>query len=437
MQSYSQIALRLQIYGFRKLTVEELRQTHEKVKKAVEIGLEKRLDDSIAEGGVLAIPTKCDFINYHEWEKVRNGKYVIVCNYGGTHWVTGLRRKMNDKFEKIGKDLVVVFPVQNRSFTFNEFIGLIKTEICKIDNMLLKHADTLGLALGFAQRPEWTEHGLDARLIPKEMTKYWEISDMRNLPYSGLIGEELLNRLNHEFPDIKSIYVRNDAEVIGNDVTMHNIYHLPLTFVMGTGINMVINRKRDKQNVNLELGQAKIELDTFTAVEYMHRSSDIDKRENILEYHCGGDFVKSKVFHGLKNLALLKDANALLRLFENDEEGELVSKLAKKEIMGLNFEDAEIASIVATAALTQAGQLAGCAFSAVMEASGYMEECKSGGCALSTDGSMLHKAHLVKEVFLNTVNEFLNTDKILLLESNGMDGMGKFALVKHENKTNC
>lgn len=430
MQPYSQTNLRLQIYGYRRLTHDELTRVFDSIKREVELGLEKRVDGSADLTGILAIPTKCTFINYSDWEKVKSGAYVIVCNYGGTRWITGIRRKMNDGFEKIGTDSVISFPVDKRSYTFDGFIELMKTEILKLDPRALKLVDTIGLSLGFPQRPEWTNYGLDARIIPKVMSKSWEISNMKNLPYSGLIGEELLCKLNALLPGIKSVYIRNDAEAIGSDVTRHSLKYLPLTLVMGTGINMVVTRKRDKQNVNLEIGKAKLDIDTFSAVEYMHMNNDVDCGTNILEYHTGGDCVRSKVHHGLKNLAFLKNSEKVLKLFEGSAQEDIVSKFARKEDLGLDPFDAEVAEIVSTAALTQAGQLGGCAFAAVAIGAGYERDCIES-CAVLTDGSMLHKAHLVKQEFLNTVNEFLKTDKILIMEPNGMDGIAKFALTKH------
>lgn len=419
--------------GFRKLNDNELIEIYNEISKAVEIGLERRALPTEADGGVLAIPTKSDFINFSQWNDIEEGKLVIVCNYGGTNWVTGVRRKKGNLFEKVGNDRMVSFVPENRKYAFYEFVGLMKREICSIDQHLLNEAEVIGIALGFAQKPEWVSHGLDARLIPASMTKHWEITDMRNLPATSLIGENLLERLNLIYPQISKIYIRNDAEAIGSDIKTGEIHHLPITIVAGTGLGMVVTRKWDSQNINLEIGRAKIKIDTFNVMEHMYAADDLPDRTNILEYHIGGDYIKSKVFHGLKFLSNIQDINQLTELFNNDQMGDLISRLAKKEEIGLNTNDLVYASHISKAALEQAGQIIACAFCAVVNTAGYGEEFtdKSKEVCVATDGSIIHKAYLVQSEFKKTIFKFLSTEKLITFDADGLDGIGKFALVKN------
>ncbi len=432
MAENGELKQKLADYGFRKLTNDELTLVFEQIKKAVGIGLERKSDPTEKDGGVLSIPTKSNFITYEQWLKVKYEKPVIACNYGGTNWVTGLRKKEDQNLVKVGNDVVRHFRMDDRKHTFSEFIDAMRNEIMKLEVSSLVQVEVIALALGFAQKAEITDIGIDARVLPGNMTKHWEITDMRHLPYTTLIGQTLVEKLRDKLPNLKKIFIRNDAEAIGDDVDNSIINHLPMTLVAGTGLGIVITRRRDNQNINLEIGRTPINIDTFSVVEYMYNAGLLPGSQNIIEYHIGGDYIKSKVLYGLKNLASLKSMGNLVHYFSSENSGDVVSRLAmKEEDLYISKEDIEIAAAVAQAALRQAGQFIACAFGAVFEAGHYATFFDGSKNALATDGSMLHKAVIVMEEFTETLRYLINREEIKPFEANGLDGITKFALVKN------
>lgn len=423
---------KLDAYGFRKLSQGELDLVYNQIKDAVIIGLERKTEYKTNDGGVLAIPTKAGFIDYEQWQNAKYVNPVIVCNYGGTNWVTGLRQKSQAELLTIGEDVVRHFDMSDRKHSFDEFITFMKIEIARLDWEVLNNADTIAMALGFAQKAEVTEYGLDSRVLPAAMTKHWEIIDMHNLPFSCLVGRALIDKLNDKLPKLKNIYIRNDAEAIGDDVRplINNQKILPITLVAGTGLGIVLAHKKDEHNVNLEIGRAVIKPDTFGVIEHMYNAGVIREPQNIIEYHIGGDFIKSKVLYALKNLAVIKSMSILENLFDSNHSGDIVSRLAQKEEeFYLPEEDVEVCAHIARAALLQAGQLIACAYAAVIEAAGYNRCLDSEEILIPTDGSILHKAVFVMHEFKATLEYFIEHSKMIPLESSGLDGIAKFAIV--------
>lgn len=427
-----EIKKKLANYGFRKLNETELNTIFEQLKHAVGIGLERKTDPTEKDGGVLSIPTKSNFITFEQWEKVEYNNPVIACNYGGTNWVTGLRKKERNNLISIGEDVVKHFGMDDRKHSFNEFIEFMKEEILRLDEGILLDVEIIAIALGFAQKAEITDIGIDARILPGNMTKHWEISDMRFLPYTTLIGRALVEKLKEKLPKLKKVFIRNDAEAIGDDVNNTFLNHLPMSLVAGTGLGIVITRKRDNQNINLEIGRTPINIDTFGVIEYMYNAKLLPDRQNIIEYHIGGDYIKSKVLYGLKNLAYLKNMGILENYFRYENSSDIISKLAlKEENLYISEDDIEISSIVAEAGLCQAGQLIACAFAAVFDAGNYANYFEGDLNTIATDGSMLHKAAIVMDEFKNTLKLLINNEKITPFEASGLDGIAKFALVKN------
>lgn len=433
----AEIAARLDELGLRPFTPDELRELNRRLAKTISIGLTRTTEPNITDGGVLAAPTGVQIITSAQVKAVPDHARGITVAAGGTNWIFAEMQKEPSGQVVIGRSVVRNLPENERQHTADSFMEIIADGMARVAEPCgLMHEGRLPLSvsLGFPQINVETDTGdIDARFPRRKLPKFWEITDYddslppRQQPsLAQLIKEKLRAR---GLAGVEQVVILNDTVAVALDVQHED--DAPVGFVFGTGTNGAMYAGREKGLVNLEIGHAEV-MDQDAVLEVMQSHGWAPDRRRIMEYWMGGAFIPARVMAGVELLGdFVSSPDTINQQISRSQNQALISDMARgrpSPLVGLSVvaDDYLVAQMCAERALHQAAQTVGLHLACVCQA----VNITSGTVSIPYEGSVLGKAHRVKERALETVRTLLPELTLKPYEASGMIGVGKLAMVR-------
>lgn len=433
----------LEEIGLREFTQEELSGFYQALGSAIDIGLKREGAPTEEDGGLLCIPTGVEPLTPEEWARVPIGRRVISCAFAGTNWLTAEVTKGQD-----GRPAVRILRTRQileseKQQPFAGLIGLMGEEIVRgLCEIRTEKLDTVSVALGFAQRNQQREYGIEAQFMSAAPSKFFRILDYDDaIPPAGqpYIGEALIEYLkSHGFGQIQRIFLNNDAYALVHSISPEEATgqasNLPAGCVFGTGDNAALGQ------YNLEAGRARI-IPRDAILQEMIKRGLVPTEKNLMEYWMGGDYLRGRVAAAVGLAERLTERERLIssgeKIYEwmlGSQNGALISQLASGELtaqqqrveLGIEIEEEDYAFLkeCSRRALAQAGFLMGVMLGAVGKAAEY----QGGVAQLPIEGSVFWKGFGVQEQARKTLNLLLPGNKLTFVPASGLEGIAQLAM---------
>lgn len=431
----------------RRLRTIELDELFGCLKKEILIGLKRKGEKKIEDGGLEAIDTEIKPISYSQLEKVPVNTQVIYGAYAGTNWITGVAVKLEKKVSEQKLVTKTFINKKNRIFqTTDLFAEMICGQIIEAASLINdpKSISTLAISFGFPQIPKNTLYGRDALLSSDRLTKSWHIHGGAQT----LVGEKLLSKLKEKgFGFIKNIYFANDTTAVALDVSAkfdsnkgESLVSLPIGFVMGTGDNgsAVFTGYKKNHLINLEIGSA-VGFGSDMVMKKMIEDNLLPTSFSVIEYYMGGDYLLARLSTALEMLFLQKitKVNFGEKLQKYAKEAKITSKLAGKELSAeelsellntkVNADDVFVLNEVAMRILLKGAQIAGCMVASVCDLAGWGKGIYG---AIPVEGTVFTQAFKFRETVRKTLKTLLPHHKLTFVPGSGTRGISTEAMIQ-------
>lgn len=433
--------------GLRPFTDEELFTMRDKLVDQIQTGLNRTNESEWpADGGVQAIPTHVQPINYEQVAELPEGSVSIVAACGGTNWIFTVARKQADGRILLEEPVTVTIPEKNREHTFDSLMQLIADNVmAAVKKYCLEGYTKLPIAIsfGFPQRNLVLENGdIDARILSGKLPKKWRIidafdelpeEDEKQTSLAGLLREKLLEG---GMESVGRIVFSNDTVAVALDVqhAEESGVSLPAGFVFGTGCNAAMMGLPQQGIVNLEAGHARVPEEDAAFIRMVAKGYT-QSTEPDIESLLGGGFIPYRIAAAMRCIAPdMPKAKQWAQFIVEHEDQTLISDLASgvlKCVPGemCSNEDREFLQESANRALTQAGQMIAVQVAATVEVLRQNTGLQGEKYFAPFEGGVLKNAYGVSDTARGTLKQLVPDAEIELYTASGMVGIAKLAMI--------